>query len=155
VSDRSLLARKSAIVLYLAVQTAVLAYGLYMPDHVFGFQMFNETSRINVHLLRQVRGQAEPVPVVEGAWEAVDRHGQIRTFRWADRVRYRPLMRLDTFVHASYGLDAQLYRLERAMVDVLSHIPDDTETTGLIAHVETRRNGRPVEVVQIVSARHE
>lgn len=154
-SDRTLFARKSAIVLYLAAQTAVLAYGLYMPDHVFGFQMFNETSRIKIHLLRQVRGQREPVPVVDAAWEALDRNGEIRTFRWADRVRYRPLARLDTYVGASYGVDAQLYRLERAMEDVLAHIPDDTETTGLVARVEARRNGRKAELVQIVSARHE
>jgi hypothetical protein len=56
-------------------------------------------------------------------------------------------------MHASYGVDAQLFRLQRALDDVVGHLPRDSETKGLAADVSVRRNGRPPVVVHLESAR--
>jgi hypothetical protein len=125
------------------------------PDHVFGFQMFNESSRLRIQLFRRLRGaaRAELIPVVDGAWEARDRFGQVRTFRYQDRVRDRVLGNLDVPVHASYGLDAQLFRLKYALEDVIEHTRDDTETKALVAVVDTVKNGRPGPRVRLTAVR--
>jgi hypothetical protein len=141
------------IATYLVAQLAALGYGLSTPDHAFGFQMFNESSRIEFQLYRQVVGRAGLVPVPDGAWLAVDREGKVREFRWRDRVRYPPLARPGREVHASYGLDAQLFRLQAALRDVAAHIPDDAETVALIALVHASRNGRALEEMRLVGVR--
>lgn len=125
------------------------------PDHVFGFQMFNESSRLRIQLFRRLRGSArgELIPVVGGAWEARDRFGRVRTFRYHERVRDRVLGNLEVSVHASYGLDAQLFRLKYALEDVIDHTRDDTETKALVAVVDTVRNGRPGPRVRLTAVR--
>jgi hypothetical protein len=128
---------------YIGAQIALIAFGLRAPDHVFGFQMFNEASRLQFQLFRKVRGQRRLVPVVDDAWEARDRAGVVRQFRWIDRVRYSKLSRSGVSRHASYGLDAQLFRLQAALDDVAAHIPDDAETRALVAIVQGSKNGRP------------
>ena len=118
-------------------------WGQRAPDHAFGFQMFNESSRLTIHLKREVqtkRGHAL-VPVAGGRWQAPDRSGTLRDYAWQDRVHSVPLNILDTSVHAPYGLDAQLFRLQAALMDVAAHLPDDTHTRALVAEVETLRNG--------------
>ncbi|HVY29149.1 MAG TPA: hypothetical protein VHB79_21470 [Polyangiaceae bacterium] len=120
-----------------------VAYGQRTPDHAFGFQMFNESSRLTIHLKREVktkRGKAL-VPVDNGRWQAPDESGAQRQYRWQDRVTDVGVRTLDVSVHAAYGLDAQLFRLQAALDDVASHIPDDTRTLALVADVETLRNG--------------
>lgn len=129
--------------LYTAVMATVIVSAQFRPDHVFGFQMFNQSSKIEIHLARKVRGKKRPVPVVDGAWEARDRRGTVRTFRWEDRVKDDVLGALERRVHARYGLEGQLFRLQLALEDVLAHIPDDAETTALLASVDTIKNGRP------------
>jgi hypothetical protein len=138
---------------YVAVQLAVLSYGLYAPDHAFGFQMFNQSSRIHIELYRQIEGRAGLVPIVDGAWEAPDNSGQFHWFRWRDRVRYGNLNQFGRSVHASYGLEAQLYRLQAALDDVATHIDEDSETTALVAIVEARRNGRKLEPIRLTAVR--
>jgi len=140
---------------YLVALAAVILAARQNPDHVFGFQMFNESSRLRIELFRRVRGapNGELVKVVDGTWQARDRRGKLRTFSYHDRIRDRTLGKLDQSVHASYGLDGQLFRLKLALEDVLSHTRDDRETKALVAVVETVKNVRPGPQVRVTAVR--
>jgi hypothetical protein len=129
---------------YLGVQALMLIRAERSPDFVFGFQMFNESSNIRIALFRQVRrkGRVRLVPVRGGAWQAADAHGVVHDFHWQARVHDGVLGTLDSSIHASYGLAAQLFRLQLALQDVAAHIPEDHETEALVAVVETSKNGR-------------
>jgi hypothetical protein len=93
------------------------------------------------------------VKVVDGSWQARDRRGKLRTFSYHDRIRDRTLGRLEQFVHASYGLDGQLFRLQLALEDVLAHTREDRETRALVAVVDTIKNGRPGPQVRLTAVR--
>jgi hypothetical protein len=138
---------------YVAAQISLLAFGLRAPDHVFGFQMFNESSRVQFQLFRKVRGKRHLLPVVDDAWEARDRAGRVHRFRWNDRVRYYVLGRSGVSMHASCGLDAQLFRLQAALDHVLAHIPADTRTQELTAVVHASLNGRPNRELRLTGKR--
>jgi hypothetical protein len=129
---------------YLATQLLLLFRAQKSPDLVFGFQMFNASSELKISLFRRVRrrGRSRVVPIRDGAWESKDRSGTRHTYRWQDRVHYSKLATLDRFVHAAYGLDAQLFRLQFALHDFVQHLPPDEETEALIAEVDTLKNGR-------------
>jgi hypothetical protein len=146
-------ARVVFALVYAGAMVWVIGSAQWRPDHVFGFQMFNQSSKVNIRLLRRIRGRRAPVPVVNGGWQARDARGVVRTFRWEDRVKDPVLRVLEKPVHAKYGLDGQLFRLEHALEDVLAHIPDDAETTGLIASVGTLKNGRYPAVVRLEAER--
>ena len=139
--------------LYVAVMAWVIGSAQIRPDHVFGFQMFNQSSKIDIRLARRVRGTRALVPLEDGTWEARDRKGKLRAFSWGDRVKDPVLGVLTKPVHARYGLEGQLYRLQYALRDVLAHIPDDAETTGLVASVTTRKNGRDPKIVRLEAKR--
>ncbi len=121
---------------------------------------------MEIRLSRQVFGQvAGPassgraagalVPAPHGDWSARDSSGQLRHFAWRDRVRDPVLSSLDERVLASYGADAQLARLQRALDDVADHVPDDAETERLHADVLVWRNGRDASALTLEShARH-
>lgn len=145
--------RVAFALLYVAVMAWVIAGAQVRPDHVFGFQMFNQSSKIDIRLSRRVRGKRAPVPIDGGVWQARDRRGNLHTFRWDERVKDPVLEVLERPVHARYGLEGQLYRLKLALGDVLEHIPDDAETTALIASVTTRKNGRDPSVVRLEAKR--
>jgi hypothetical protein len=66
-------------------------------------------------------------------------------------VRDPVLGALDARVFASYGADAQLARLQRALDDVADHVPEDGETRRLRAEVTVWRNGRAPETVTLES----
>jgi hypothetical protein len=140
---------------YVVALATAITYGQVAPDHVFGFQMFNESSSLKIDLYREVErdGRTEVVRIVDGHWDARDEHGTLHHFAWTDRVRKSPLNRIQGFVHASYGLDAQLYRLERALEDVARNVPLDHESRALIAEVETLKNGRTPGRVRLRAAR--
>jgi hypothetical protein len=148
-------ARRAFAAGYVLLLTAAVAYGQLAPDHVFGFQMFNESSNLKIDLFREVErdGRTELLPVPDGEWEAPDEQGNLRRFSWNDRVRVSPIHRLGTFVHASYGLSAQLYRLEQALEDVARNVPLDHETRALVALVETVKNGRAAGTVRLRAVR--
>lgn len=93
------------------------------------------------------------VSVPDGTWQARTRTGALGTFSWTDRVQFGQLMQPGVWKHASYGLDAQLFRLEHALADVAAHISEDTETAALVAIVETRKNGRPAGSRELVAER--
>lgn len=137
-------ARLAFVVLFLGLQLGLVLTADLRPDRTFGFRMFNESSSLKFELYRELRTRRgrRRVPVPEGAWQARTRAGTRGEFRWTDRVRFGSLTRPAEFVHAPYGLDAQLFRLQKALNDVAAHIPEDTETLALIAVVHTRKNGR-------------
>ncbi|MET0795076.1 MAG: hypothetical protein ABW061_26395 [Polyangiaceae bacterium] len=136
---------------YLIVQLTLLIRAQSSPDLVFGFQMFNASSDIKISLFRQIRrkGRTRLVPVRDRAWQVVDRAGQEHEYRWEDRVRDGVLVNLDRYVHASYGIEAQLFRLQFALRDVAAHLPGDEETEALIAVVDTVKNGREHKQVRL------
>jgi hypothetical protein len=105
--------------------------------------MFNESSTIAIQLGRRVvapDGGSAVVPI-DGSWEAGDGRGGTRIFRWTDRVADPILATLGRPVHASYGVAAQLFRLQHALDDVAGHLDGDIETRALVADVRIRRNG--------------
>jgi hypothetical protein len=131
---------------FLGLELSGIAWGQRAPDHVLGFQMFNESSRLTIHLFRELtgkRGRVTLVPLPDGRWQAPDPDGKLREYAWQDRVHYFPLSALETSQHARYGLDAQLFHLQAALEDVVQHIPQDSRTRALVAEVETMRNGAP------------
>jgi hypothetical protein len=148
-------ARRVFAAAYGVVLGAAVAYGQLAPDHVFGFQMFNESSNLEIGLFREVvrDGVAELLPLPDGGWDAPDDAGSTHHFSWNDRVRSGPIQTLGVAVHASYGLDAQLFRLEHALRDVVSNIALDRETRALVAVVATVKNGRPAGTVRLRAAR--
>lgn len=119
------------------------------PDHIFGFRMFPEASTMEIRLAREHSGQLTPAP--HGKWQAHDRAGHTIAFSWEDRVRDPVLSALDTRVFASYGVDAQLARLQRALEDVADHVVDDAETDRFVAEVTVWRNGREPTTVSLYS----
>lgn len=146
-------ARAAFAAAFLAGQVALIAWAQRAPDHVFGFQMFNASSDMKISLYRQIRMYDKPyfLSLHGGVWEARDKNRVMHTFRWNDRVRDGVLGQLDHFVHASYGLDAQLFRLQSALDDVAAHSTADAEREALVAEVETVKNGRERRTVRLVA----
>jgi hypothetical protein len=140
---------------YLVTQLVLLFRAQKSPDLLFGFQMFNASSDFKISLFRKVRhrGRSRIVPIRDGVWEAKDQSGTRHTYRWQDRVHYGRLATLNQFVHAAYGLDAQLFRLQAALDDFVLHLPEDNETLALIAEVDTLKNGREAGHVRLQADR--
>jgi hypothetical protein len=142
-------ARVAFAACWIAGQATLVLTAPLRPDHLFGFSMFPEASTIEIHLARLVRGS--PMPAPRGEWSAQDRSGQLRHFRWVDRVRDGTLGAVDTRVFASYGIDTQLARLQHALDDVADHVPEDAETKQFVAQVVIRKNGREPSAVTVSS----
>ncbi len=139
---------------WIAVQLVLILTADRRPDGAFGFRMFPESSSIKVVLFREVDdedGQRTKVHVDDGVWSARDAGGMVRRFSWYERVR-SPYWAFDREMHASYGAAAQLARLQSAVDDVASHIPDDAETRRLVLEVTVRRNGREPQVHRLTSS---
>jgi hypothetical protein len=136
-------ARVAFAACWIAGQATLVLTAGSRADHVFGFRMFPEASTLEIRLSREFDGHVVPAP--GGEWSARDAEGQLRHFAWHDRVRDPILSTVDAEVFASYGVDAQLARLQRALDDVADHVPEDGETTRLRADVMVRKNGRGAE----------
>lgn len=136
-------ARVAFAACWLAGQSALVLTAGGRADGAFGFHMFPEASTLEIHLQRRVGDRV--VPAARGEWSARDTSGQLRHFSWRDRVRDPVLSGLDERRFASYGADAQLERLTRALDDVSDHISEDAETAQLQAVVLVWRNGRGPE----------
>jgi hypothetical protein len=139
------LARAAFVVGFFGLELSGVAWGQRTPDHVLGFQMFNESSRLTIHLFREVARKRKRVliPLPDGRWQAPDASGKLRDYAWQDRVRYFPINVLERSVHARYGLAGQLFHLQAALDDMARHIPHDTVTLALVAKVDTIQNGVP------------
>lgn len=153
--DLPLKARAPFFFAYLLAQLAISIWALKSPDFVFGFQMFNASSDMKISLYRRVsyKGRSRLIAVRDGAWQAKDAQGRTHEFRWQERVHDGVLGTLDTYVHASYGLEAQLFRLQFALQDVASHVPGDAQTEAFVALVDTVKNGREYRQVRLEAAR--
>lgn len=129
-------ARRVIIASFVGVQLLLVASADWRPDRVFGFRMFNESSSLRFDLYREVRRgqQTRLLPLPDGEW---------RSFRWSDRVKFGSLMRPGVMAHATYGLDAQVFRLRAALRDAARSFLDDPQTIRLVADVTTIKNGRP------------
>jgi hypothetical protein len=141
---------------YLATQCVLVATAGKRPDHAFGFRMFAESSTMRVELLREVDAPSGhgviAIGASSGTWTARDRGGLVHRISWRDRVRDPLLSTFGTTIEASYGIAAQLARLQAALDDVATHTPDDDETRRLVADITVRKNGHEPTVVRLVRA---
>ncbi len=135
-------------------QLALIATGGLRADGAFGFRMFSESTTISIHLERDVLAGTvrSKAAVVDEHWVAKDSLGVPHRFEWKDRVVDPVLSHLAVTMHAAYGAAAQLERLQAALDDVATHIPDDDETCALEASAIVRRNGRDEETLVLRSA---
>jgi hypothetical protein len=115
--------------------------------------MFDQSAVVRTHLQRRVDGVNGPilVPVEYGSWSAHDHKLTRHQIYWRDRVTARELCVFDAKTDAAYGAAAQLSRLQAALDDVATHIPDDAETIALVADVEVWDAGRPARHVHLES----
>jgi hypothetical protein len=121
--------RRTAVVLVVVAQLALVARG-YRSDHKeFAFQMFPESSTWSAEVVRVTAGGAR-VPVRE-PWFG---------YRWEDLVTSRGLRHPSVRHHADAGLDNQLAFLVAALDYVADHTPRDHETLYLEATVTTWHN---------------
>ena len=134
---------------WIAGQATLVLTASGRPDHIFGFQMFPEASTIEIHLSRETSRGDLAAP--GGEWSARDASGQQRHFSWRDRIREPLLGAVDERIFASYGVDTQLARLQRALDDVVAHVPEDGERRRLRADVRVWKNGRPPSTVTLTS----
>jgi hypothetical protein len=131
---------------WIAGQAALVLTGSRREDHILSFRMFPEASTLEIHLSRVTVEGVVPVPR-SGEWTATGSGGDVHHFSWHDRVRDSVLSTLDTRIFASYGVDVQLARLQRALDDVEAHLDGDHETVRLRADVTVSKNGHePVAV---------
>lgn len=152
VSSKLAVASRAAFALaFFGLEAFGIYFGQRAPDRTFGFQMFNESSRVTVRLFREVARKKRRVlvPLPDGQWQAPDARGDVRDYAWSTRARASSLWVLGRSVHARYGLDAQLFRLQAALDDAMRHIPEDTQTLALVAEVETSKNGQPGPLVRL------
>jgi hypothetical protein len=142
---------------WIVAQAALVLTADARPDHAFGFRMFGESTTLLVHLAREVDAPSGhgtiDVPVEGGRWVARDREGTPHRFSWHDRVHEPALAIFDHELHASYGADAQLTRLNAALDDVLQHTKEDAETRAHVLEVRVKQNGRPPQTVTFRSTR--
>ncbi len=138
---------------WITVQAALVVTAGSRPEAAFGFRMFPEASTIDVHLLRRVASPTgeQTIDVTNGTWVARSPDGSRRTTRWRDRVKVGGLAAFDREIFASYGVDAQLARIQAALDDVALHSPDDAETKQLVARVTVKKNGHAPTVVELTS----
>jgi len=141
-------------IVWIALQAALVLTAGRRADGAFGFRMFSESSTLKVTLLREVAGgdgRRARVNVDDGIWTARDAHGVRRRFAWRERVRRPELATFDREIGASYGVKAQLERLQGALDDVAAHTSEDVETRRLVLDVTVRRNGREAYTVTLAS----
>ena len=136
---------------WIALQLTLVATAGRRADGAFGFRMFSESSSITVALYREVDGPEgrSKIHVENGIWGAKSLNGRVHRFSWYDRVW--PFWVFDEERNASYGAQTQLLRLQGALEDVATHVPDDTETVRFLLDVTIRRNGREPVVYHLAS----
>lgn len=138
---------------WIGLQGALILTANRRPDGAFGFRMFSESTTMKVVLYREIAaddGGRTRVHVDDGTWSARDASGRLRRFSWYDRV-WPSLGVFDHEIPAAYGEAAQLARLQAALDDVASHIPDDADTRRLVLDVTIRKNGHEPHLVTLAS----
>jgi hypothetical protein len=144
--------RVAVAVAWIALQLGLVLTGGRRADAAFGFRMFPESSTIVISLTREL-SNGQTVPVQDGRWVARGPDGKPHDLAWTDRIKDPVLCNLDVQVHASYGANAQLTRLQSALDDVLAHADQDVETVALNATVVVRKNGHEPTTMTFSSRR--
>lgn len=140
---------------WVTTQIALVMTADRRPDAAFGFRMFSESSTLKIALHREVigdDGQPARIHVDDGVWSAHDGSGASHRYAWNERVRQRELATFDVEMSAKYSVDAQLARLQAALDDVATHVPDDVDTRRFLLDVTVRKNAREPYVVHLASA---
>ena len=154
--DLSVSARAAFVAIWLLGQGALVLTAGRRADAAFGFRMFAESTTLTITLSREVQAPTGEgtivIPVEDGSWIARDRTGLPHRFAWSDRVADPVVGTLGVTMHAAYSGAAQLERLQAALDDVATHVPEDAETHALVADVVLRRNGREPQSVRLTSA---
>lgn len=130
--------------LWVIAQLALVLTASRRVDGAFGFRTFGESSSIMLVLYREVEGtdgKRGRVHVDGGVWTARDRSGTGHRFTWYDRVP-TPGAVFDQETISSSGAKAETTRLQRALDDLATHLPEDDETRRFLLDVTIRRNGR-------------
>jgi hypothetical protein len=135
--------------LWIASQVALVVTADRRIDGAFGFRMFAESSSIKLVLYREL-DSGKRVHVDGGVWTARSVDGTIHRLTWYDRVPM-PYWIFDQDMHASYGAGTQLWRLQGALDDVATHIPNDAETRRFVLDVTVKKNGHEPVVHQLTS----
>lgn len=142
-------------VVWVVTQVALVITADRRPDAAFGFRMFSESSTLKIALHREVmaaNGQLARVHVDDGVWSAHDGSGASHRHAWNERVRRQELATFDVEMSAKYSVDAQLARLQSALDDLATHVPDDVDTRRFLLDVTVRKNAREPYVVHLASA---
>jgi len=149
-------ARAAFVAIWLLGQSALVLTAGRRADAAFGFRMFSESTTMTITLSREVRAPTGEgtvlVPVEDGRWVARDRDGLPHRFAWNDRVLDPVVGTLGLTMHAAYGGAAQLERLQAALDDVATHVPEDADTHALVADVVLQKNGREPQNLRLTSA---
>jgi hypothetical protein len=130
--------RRRAVRLLLAAvvvgHVVAFAVNREAPNHVFAYQMFDESSTWRADVVR-VLEDGRRVPV-EQPWNG---------YRWHELVPDRGLAAPGITHHADSGIETTLYLLGRALDWVAAHTPEDHETRYLQAEVTWVRNRGPLQ----------
>lgn len=136
--------KAAAVVGWVALQGALVLTAGARPEHAFGFRMFSEASTLSYSLFRVVRGPDGRLheEKCENGRYSIARPGQDRLFfDWHDWVKTTGLGTFDREIFASYGVDAQLSRLEAAVASFATQVPADHETVRFVIRGQSSRNG--------------
>jgi hypothetical protein len=144
--------RTIACAVFFGGEAILVATAGMRSDRSYGFRMFPEASSITVHVSRRL-ADGSLVPIERGRWHALDCSGEGHDIVWSKMVRSPAPWRLDAPVAAPYGVDSEIHRTGDALRWVVDHTPQDCETRALVAKVDTRRNGRPPEEVDLEADR--
>jgi hypothetical protein len=141
-------ARITFCVLFFGVEAVLIATAGMRSDRSYGFRMFPESSAIVLQVSRRT-ADGKVTPITGGKWQARDCDGKGHWLSWGKLVRFPAPSKLGERVGAPYGIESETQRAEDAVRWVASNTPEDCETRALIAHIERKKNGYPVEPVDL------
>ena len=124
--------RRAIVLAVVSAQVFAAVHAYDIPHKVFGWQMFNASSRWRAEIVR-VTAEGERHDVRE-AWPG--------GYRWDGLVLGRGLETPFARAHASAGLHSTFDFLQKSLDWVAGNTPLDTETVRLEATVTYWRNGR-------------
>ena len=144
-------ARVVFAVLWLGAQAALIATAGLRPEHAFGFRMFSESTTAVLHLHRRTF-DGELTSEEQGGWWTRNKAGVRLHLSMRDYIDAPELSYYDQRMPASYGQEAELWRLRRALDDTLARLGDDDRTTaGFVVDVTLRRGGGATSTVRVES----
>ena len=144
-------ARVAFAVAWLAAQVALIATAGLRPEHAFGFRMFSESTTAEMHLYRRTF-DGELVSEESGGWWTRSQSGARVHLSMRDYIDAPELSFYDLRMPASYGQQAELWRLQQAIDQVLDRLgSDDVTTAAFVVDVKLRHAGGPPRTVRLES----